>query len=108
MHLTGSLAADRRLLADGLISEHVNADPVTGEWFASGGLAVSRAPFHVIDGDGQPDPDLYALGIPTENHRWFTQIGNGRPGPLTGFHTDADAIAADVLAALRVPAYSTI
>lgn len=97
-----------RLLADGLISEHVNADPVTGEWFASGGLAVSRAPFHVIDGDGQPDPDLYALGIPTENHRWFTQIGNGRPGPLTGFHTDADAIAADVLAALRVPAYSTI
>jgi hypothetical protein len=89
-----------QLLADGLISEHVNADPVTGDWFASGGLAVARAPFHVINAAGNPDPDLYALGIPTENQRWFTQIGNGRPGPLTGFHTDADAIAADVLAPL--------
>jgi methylaspartate mutase epsilon subunit len=96
-----------QLLADGLIAEHVNVDPVTGEWFATGGLAVDRAPFRVLDAAGNADPDLYALGIPTENQRWFTQIGNGRPGPLTGFHHDADAIAADVLAALRVPAYST-
>ncbi|MFD1145862.1 FAD/NAD(P)-binding protein [Saccharothrix hoggarensis] len=90
-----------RLLADGLVSEHVNTDPVTGQRFAAGGIAVTRAPFHVVDALGRPDPNLFALGIPTENTRWFTQIGNGRPGPLTGFHADADAVAADILRARR-------
>ena len=85
------------LLADGLITELVNTDAVTGERFPAGSIAVTRKPFHVIDALGNPDPDLYALGVPTENTRWFTQIGNGRPGPMTGFHTDADGIAADVL-----------
>jgi metal-dependent amidase/aminoacylase/carboxypeptidase family protein len=53
---------------------------------------------------------MYALGVPTENTRWFTQIGNGRPGPLTGFHADADAIARDALGITghqAVPAKST-
>ncbi|HEX6354171.1 FAD/NAD(P)-binding protein [Actinophytocola sp.] len=98
-----------QLLADGLISEYVNVDPVTSTRFNTGAVAVSRAPFRVIGAGGSPDPHLYALGVPTENARWFTQIGNGRPGPLTGFHADADAIARDVLgvAACRtVPARS--
>lgn len=85
----------RQLLADGVISEYLNGE------FATGGLAVTPAPFLVIDGEGRADPDLYAIGIPTENVRWFTQIGNGRPGPLGGFHADADAIAADALAEAR-------
>jgi uncharacterized NAD(P)/FAD-binding protein YdhS len=91
----------RQLLADGLITE----DPVVG-----GGVSVTRAPFHAIGADGTPDPDLYPLGVPTEGPRWFTQIGNGRPGPMSGFHADADAVAADVLAGpparlvARVPA----
>ncbi|GAA3859503.1 FAD/NAD(P)-binding protein [Saccharothrix violaceirubra] len=86
-----------RLLSDGLVTDLVNTDPVSGDRFTGGGLAVTRAPFHVIDANGVPDPDLYALGVPTEDTRWFTQIGNGRPGPLTGFHADADALAVDVL-----------
>ncbi len=85
------------LLADGLITELVNTDAATGERFPTGSIAVTRRPFHVVDALGNPDPDLYALGVPTENTRWFTQIGNGRPGPMTGFHTDADGIAEDVL-----------
>lgn len=88
-----------QLLADGLISEYVNTDPATSTRFATGSLAVTRAPFRVIDANGTADPHIYALGIPTENTRWFTQIGNGRPGPFTGFHADADAIARDALAA---------
>ncbi|MFD7658816.1 FAD/NAD(P)-binding protein [Actinosynnema sp. NPDC059797] len=86
-----------QLLAEGLITEMVNTDAATGERFPAGSIAVTRRPFHVVDVLGNPDPDLYALGIPTENTRWFTQIGNGRPGPMTGFHADADAIAQDVL-----------
>jgi uncharacterized NAD(P)/FAD-binding protein YdhS len=90
----------RQLVADGLVSEHINSDPLSGVRFRTGSIAVTRAPFHVIDADGKTNPHLYALGIPTENTRWFTQIGNGRPGPLSGFHVDADAIAIDVLASV--------
>ncbi|BFU45127.1 FAD/NAD(P)-binding protein [Krasilnikovia sp. MM14-A1004] len=86
----------RQLLADGLISEYT----VPGSRFAPGGAAVTRPPFHAVRADGRTDPDLYLLGIPTEGQRWFTQIGNGRPGPMTGFHTDADSVAADVLAGI--------
>jgi hypothetical protein len=78
----------RQLLADGLITEYR---------LAPGGASVTRAPFHPIGADGVPDTDLYLLGIPTEGPRWFTQIGNGRPGPISGFHADADSIAADMI-----------
>ncbi len=84
------------LFADGAISEYVNTEP-TGEGFPTGAIAVTRAPFRAVDAAGRVDPHLYVLGIPTENQRWFTQIGNGRPGPLSGFHADADAIARHVL-----------
>ncbi|MCX2954004.1 FAD/NAD(P)-binding protein [Lentzea sp. NEAU-D7] len=94
------------LVSDGLITELVNTDLSSGVRFRAGSVSVTRSPFHVIDVLGNPDPDLYALGVPTENTRWFTQIGTGRPGPMTGFHTDADGIAEDVLrhrAAIRKP-----
>lgn len=91
----------QQLLADGRISEHVNTDPISGSRFESGGLAIAKGTFRVIDAGGRADPHLYAVGIPTENNRWFTQIGNGRPGPLSGFHVDADAIATQLLAPLR-------
>jgi hypothetical protein len=91
----------RQLLADGLISEYVNAIPGADDGFATGAVSTTRAPFHALGSNGRANPDLYVLGIPTEDLRWFTQIGNGRPGPLSAFHTDADAIAGDVLARLR-------
>jgi hypothetical protein len=89
-----------QLLDDGRISEHINTDPISGTKFESGGVAVVRGTLRAIDADGHADPNLFAVGIPTENTRWFTQIGNGRPGPLTGFHVDADAIAKQILAPL--------
>ncbi|MER5262790.1 FAD/NAD(P)-binding protein [Actinosynnema sp. NPDC002837] len=87
----------RQLLADGLISEYVNAGSFADEVFTTGAMASTRAPFHAVGADGRVNRDLYVLGIPTENLRWFTQIGNGRPGPLSAFHADADAVAGDVL-----------
>ncbi|MEU0508131.1 FAD/NAD(P)-binding protein [Amycolatopsis sp. NPDC006125] len=89
----------RQMLADGLISEFVNTDPATGESFATGGLSVTPAPFRVVDARGEPAPDIHALGVITQNTRWFTQVGTGRPGQDSPFCRDADAIAAAMLGA---------
>jgi hypothetical protein len=88
----------RQMLADGMISEHVNVDPAAGRRFTTGGLAITRSPFHVVGADGRPDPDIHALGVLTQNTRWFTQVGTGRPGQDSPFRRDADAIAGAVLA----------
>ncbi|MEU8346179.1 FAD/NAD(P)-binding protein [Spirillospora sp. NPDC048832] len=87
----------RRLLADGMVSEHITTDPATGRSCRAGGLAVTPAPYHVIRADRVPDPDIHALGVVTDGARWFTQVGSGRPGQDSPFHRDADAIAASIL-----------
>lgn len=94
-------ALTRQLLRDGLVTEYVNYDPAGVDSFRTGGLAVTRAPYHVVDIHGRADGALYALGIPTENPRWFTSIGNDRPGPFGGYFKDADSIANDLIAASR-------
>jgi methylaspartate mutase epsilon subunit len=91
----------RQLVDSGLASQHVNINARDGSRFTTGALAVSESPYRVIDAAGRPSRDLYAIGIPTEELRWFTQIGNGRPGPLTSFHSDADAVVRDLLATAR-------
>ncbi len=73
-----------------------------GSRCVTGGLEVTDSPFHVVDAHGVPRPDLYALGIPTEHTRWFTQVGSSRPGVSTLFYRDADAIAQDALRPLEV------
>jgi hypothetical protein len=94
-----------RLLSRGMISEHTVTDPTTGHPHRTGGLAVTPAPFHVVDAAGQADPDIYAIGVATQNTRWFTQVGTGRPGQDSPLCRDADAIARDVLG--RAPAERT-
>ncbi|MFD0902139.1 hypothetical protein [Actinomadura sediminis] len=93
----------RRLPAGGMISEHVTIDPTTGRRFATGGLATTSAPYHVLHADGRPDPDVHALGVVTDGARWFTQVGSGRPGKDSPFHRDADAIAASILSPAAAP-----
>ena len=88
----------RQMAAEGMVSQYVNSDPVTGERFATGGLAVTPGPpFHVLDRRGRPDPDIYAIGVAVDRTRWFTQVGTGRPGQDSPFRSDADAIAVDAL-----------
>ncbi|MFF8378744.1 FAD/NAD(P)-binding protein [Streptomyces sp. NPDC015661] len=90
-------ALTRTLLASGVISEYLRTGPDGGGARATGGLNVTRSPFRVIAADGTAHDDLYALGIPTEHTRWFTQVGSGKPGLNTLFRQDADAIAEAML-----------
>ncbi|WP_327355299.1 FAD/NAD(P)-binding protein [Streptomyces sp. NBC_01304] len=90
----------RTLIADGTVSEYVLEAPDGGAPEPTGGLNVTLTPFHVVDAKGVSDHDLYALGIPTEHTRWFTQVGSGKPGLNTLFRRDADAIATDMLLGL--------
>jgi hypothetical protein len=92
----------RSMVADGMLSHNVNVDPTTGERVETGGLAVTRAPFHVVDGRGRPDPDVYALGVATDRTRWFTHSSRAVPGQDSPFCRNADAIAADILAQFPV------
>ncbi|MEU7476808.1 FAD/NAD(P)-binding protein [Lentzea sp. NPDC042327] len=69
--------------------------------FHTGGVAVTRSPFHPLDRHGRPDTDLYVLGVPAEHTRWFTFVGSGRPGPWNEFTRDADAIARHALTAVH-------
>jgi hypothetical protein len=85
----------RSLRARGLWTEFVNRHD--GQAFRTGGVAVTKAPFHPVGRSGLPDTGLYVLGIPSEHTRWFTQVGSGRPGPWGDFIRDADAIAAHAL-----------
>jgi FAD-NAD(P)-binding protein len=85
------------LRRNGLISEYVTTDPVTGERYHTGGLAVTGVPYRVIDAAGRPAEDIYAIGVVTQNTRWFTQVGTGRPGQDSPLCRDADAIALAVL-----------
>jgi uncharacterized NAD(P)/FAD-binding protein YdhS len=87
----------RSLRRNGVISEYVTTDPVTGEHYHTGGLAVTGAPYRVIDAAGRPAEDIYAIGVVTQNTRWFTQVGTGRPGQDSPLCRDADAIALAVL-----------
>ncbi|WP_049569070.1 FAD/NAD(P)-binding protein [Nonomuraea sp. SBT364] len=83
----------RQLLADGMISEFVNAG------YRTGGLAVTRSPYRLLDASGRADPDIHALGVATDRTRWFTEVGTGRPGADSPFRRDADEVAAALLGA---------
>lgn len=87
----------RSMRRNGLISEYVTTDPVTGERHRTGGLAVTGAPYQVIDPAGRQAKDIYAIGLVTQNTRWFTQVGTGRPGQDSPLCRDADAIALALL-----------
>ncbi|WP_440073697.1 FAD/NAD(P)-binding protein [Streptosporangium sp. OZ121] len=99
---TPHLASDtspliRQLVADGIVSEYVVEDLACSQRRDTGGMAVTPAPFYVVNHAGKVLTDLYAIGIPTEHTRWFTQVGSSRPGVNTLFYRDADAIAEDLL-----------
>ncbi|OCC08191.1 FAD/NAD(P)-binding protein [Streptomyces sp. PTY087I2] len=85
-------ALTRALLRRGLWSEFVN-----GGEFPTGGLAVSRSPFHPVRSDGRPEPGLHVLGIPTEHSRYFTQVVATGPAGWSEFMRDADDVAAHLL-----------
>ena len=67
-----------------------------GADYETGGLAVTRRPYRVIDAAGRADPRLFAYGVPTETVHWVTAAGI-RPGVNSVTLADSDAIARAVL-----------
>ena len=66
-----------------------------GGCYETGGLAVTRRPYRVIDARDQPHPRRFAFGVPTETVHWVTAAGI-RPGVGSVTLADADAIAAEL------------
>jgi hypothetical protein len=73
-----------------------------GEDYETGGLAVSRRPYHLLDALGSPHPRRFAYGVPTESVHWVTAAGI-RPGVGSVTLEDSDDIAAAVLALPEPP-----
>jgi uncharacterized NAD(P)/FAD-binding protein YdhS len=68
-----------------------------GGEYVTGGLAVTRRPYHVLDAEDRPHPRRFAFGVPTEAVHWVTAAGI-RPGVDSVILGDADAIARSCLA----------
>ncbi|MFK0211904.1 FAD/NAD(P)-binding protein [Streptomyces sp. NPDC090298] len=89
----------RQLLETGQCRPYEISDP-DGEAHQTGGVAVTGAPFHLIDAEGRPNPRCFAFGVPTESVHWATAAGI-RPGVNSVTLQDSDAIARAVLGLSR-------
>lgn len=86
----------KQLRKEGIWNSFVNRSG--DDEFDTGGVAVTEAPYHPVNGDGHADRGLYVLGLPTEHVRWFMQVGTIPPGnELRGLGADAEAVVADLL-----------
>ncbi len=68
-----------------------------GTVYETGGLAVTEAPYRMLDARGRAHPRRFAYGVPTESVHWVTAAGI-RPGVDSVTLGDSDAIARAVLA----------
>lgn len=91
----------RSLLESGQCRPYEIRDP-GGTPYETGGLAVTGAPFHLIDAGGRAHPRRFAFGVPTESVHWATAAGI-RPGVNSVTLQDSDAIACAVLAGSAEP-----
>jgi hypothetical protein len=66
-----------------------------GHW-ETGGVAVTRRPYRLLDAGDRPHPSRFAFGVPTESVHWVTAAGI-RPGVNSVILGDADAIARSCL-----------
>ncbi len=69
-----------------------------GGHYVSGGVAVTRRPYRVLDAADRAHPRRFAFGVPTETVHWVTASGI-RPGVNSVILGDADAIARSCLSA---------
>jgi uncharacterized NAD(P)/FAD-binding protein YdhS len=85
----------RSLLARGECRPYRIPNP-GGSDYVTGGLAVTRRPYRVLDAEERPHPRRFAFGIMTEAVHWVTAAGI-RPGVDSVILGDADAIARSCL-----------
>jgi uncharacterized NAD(P)/FAD-binding protein YdhS len=67
-----------------------------GGVYRTGGVAVTRRPYHLLAADDRPHPRRFAFGVPTEAVHWVTAAGI-RPGVNSVILGDADAMARSCL-----------
>ncbi|WP_239158048.1 FAD/NAD(P)-binding protein [Streptomyces sp. SID13726] len=92
---------DLRRTADDLLARLLKTGqcrPHTVDGHETGGLDVSRRPYHLIDRQGRSHTRRFAFGVPTEGVHWVTAAG-ARPGVDSVTLSDADAVARAVLRA---------
>ncbi|MEC4015021.1 FAD/NAD(P)-binding protein [Streptomyces sp. H27-D2] len=95
---------DLRRAADPLLLHLLNTGQATtfsipearGTTYETGGLAVTKRPYRLLDARGHAHPRRFAYGVPTESVRWATAAGI-RPGVDSVTLGDSDAIARSVL-----------
>lgn len=66
--------------------------PYTVDGYETGGLAVTRSPYHVVDAQGDAHARRFAVGVPTEGVHWVTAAG-ARPGVNSVTLCDTDAVS---------------
>ncbi|KAB8182031.1 FAD/NAD(P)-binding protein [Microbispora catharanthi] len=87
----------RHLLGTGQCRPYVIGGRRGEDGHETGGLAVTRRPYRLLDADGRAHPRRFAYGVPTESVHWVTAAGV-RPGVNSVILGDSDAIARSVLA----------
>lgn len=73
---------DLRRTADDLLARLLKTGqcrPHTVDGYETGGLDVTRRPYHLIDRQGRSHARRFAFGVPTEGVHWVTAAG-ARPG----------------------------
>ncbi|MEU0428702.1 FAD/NAD(P)-binding protein [Streptomyces canus] len=92
---------DLRRTADDLLARLLKTGqcrPHTVDGYETGGLDVTRRPYHLITRQGRSHARRFAFGVPTEGVHWVTAAG-ARPGVDSVTLSDADAVARAVLRA---------
>ncbi|MCF0078797.1 FAD/NAD(P)-binding protein [Streptomyces lomondensis] len=92
---------DLRRTADELLAGLLRTGqcrPHTVDGYETGGLDVTRRPYHLIDRQGVAHTRRLAFGVPTEGVHWVTAAG-ARPGVDSVTLSDADAVARTALRA---------
>jgi uncharacterized NAD(P)/FAD-binding protein YdhS len=93
---------DLRSTADGLLAGLLRTGrcrPHTADGYETGGLDVTKRPYHLIDRQGVAHKRRFAFGVPTEGVHWVTAAG-ARPGVDSVTLSDADAVARAALRAV--------
>ena len=81
----------RKLLARGGCT-HYRIPIRDGGTYETGGLAVTRRPYRLLDADRRPHERRFAFGVPTETAHWVTAAGV-RPGVNSVILADSDSVA---------------
>ena len=87
----------KSLFRRGLVRPYRHPD---GLDLCSGGIEVIPQSLEVMQASGVVHACLFAIGLPTERPRWFTQVGSATPGTRSRFTLDAEAVAEGLLACL--------